>query len=51
MDPPQPDDDPNVIGGMAAQLGMRGMELMERLGLGEGTRVVDLQVCQSHIHC
>ena len=52
MDPPQPDDehDVNVAGGLAARLGLGtqagvgGMELMEQLGLGEGTRVIDLQV-------
>lgn len=55
MDPPQEgDEDVNVIGGMVARLGFgeagRGVrpggqvELMEQLGLGEGTRVVDLQV-------
>jgi hypothetical protein len=70
MDPPQEgDEDINVIGGMVARLGLgmaepgRGVrpggqvELMEQLGLGEGTRVVDLQVgwtasihsqCSSH---
>lgn len=58
MDPPQPDDmDVNIVGGMAARLGlaqqrsgMGGMELMERLGLGDGTRVVDLQVSVV-LHC
>lgn len=49
MDPPHPDDDQvNVAGGLAARLGLSGsqggMELMEQLGLGEGTRVIDLQV-------
>jgi hypothetical protein len=55
MDPPQEgDDDVNVVGGMVARLGLSEggvvrpgaqAELMEQLGLGEGTRVVDLQVC------
>ena len=56
MDPPQEgDDDMNVVGGMVARLGLgeagvgvrpgAQAELMEQLGLGEGTRVVDLQVC------
>lgn len=55
MDPPQEgDDDVNVVGGMVARLGLgeagvgvrpgAQAELMEQLGLGEGTRVVDLQV-------
>ncbi|ORY34254.1 hypothetical protein BCR39DRAFT_586062 [Naematelia encephala] len=52
MDPPQEgDEDVGVINGMmAARLGLGeggrgvgGMELMEQLGLGEGTRIVDLQ--------
>lgn len=57
MDPPQEgDEDVNVMGGMAARLGLGAdgvglrpgaqAELMEQLGLGEGTRVVDLQVCR-----
>lgn len=55
MDPPQEgDEDVNVMGGMVARLGLgeggvvrpgAQAELMEQLGLGEGTRVVDLQVC------
>ena len=54
MDPPQEgDEDVNVMGGMVARLGLgeggvvrpgAQAELMEQLGLGEGTRVVDLQV-------
>ena len=40
MDPPQPGDDDN--GG--AIRGMDGLALMEQLGLGEGTRIIDLQV-------
>lgn len=56
MDPPQEgDEDHNVVGGMVARLGLgeagvgvvrpgAQAELMEQLGLGEGTRVVDLQV-------
>lgn len=53
MDPPQEgDDDVNVVGGMMGRLGLdgghardaTGRELIERLGLGEGSRVVDLQV-------
>lgn len=52
MDPPQPDDDEdiNVVGGMVARLGLEGaqnvdsMALITQLGLGEGTRVVDMQV-------
>ncbi|KAK8866087.1 hypothetical protein IAR55_001238 [Kwoniella newhampshirensis] len=53
MDPPQEGDieGASVVGGMVARLGMgldggrgmEGLELMEHLGLGEGTRVVDLQ--------
>lgn len=54
MDPPQPGEDEadglQVVGGMVARLGLNlnlpqsnGRELIERLGLGEGTRVVDLQ--------
>ncbi|WVQ62005.1 uncharacterized protein L199_000138 [Kwoniella botswanensis] len=52
MDPPQEGDENsvNVVGGMVARLGlegegvgMQGLELMEHLGLGEGTRIVDLQ--------
>ncbi|WVQ82467.1 hypothetical protein IAT38_004596 [Cryptococcus sp. DSM 104549] len=54
MDPPQEGDDvtQSALSGMAARLGledggvprtMEGLELMEHLGLGEGTRVVDLQ--------
>ncbi|WRT64318.1 uncharacterized protein IL334_001250 [Kwoniella shivajii] len=52
MDPPQEGDDSsvNLVGGMVARLGlegegvgMQGLELMEHLGLGEGTRIVDLQ--------
>lgn len=52
--PPQEgDEDVNVMGGMVARLGLgeggvvrpgAQAELMEQLGLGEGTRVVDLQV-------
>lgn len=39
MDPPQEGDDaPSSI------RGMNGLALMEQLGLGEGTRVIDLQV-------
>ncbi|WWC86422.1 uncharacterized protein L201_001299 [Kwoniella dendrophila CBS 6074] len=50
MDPPQEGDDSNagLVDGMVARLGlegdgvsMQGLELMEHLGLGEGTRVVD----------
>jgi hypothetical protein len=56
MDPPQDGDEDmnmNVMGGMAERLGLgeggvvrpgAQAELMEQLGLGEGTRVVDLQV-------
>lgn len=52
MDPPQEGDEAHgVVHGMAARLGLGegatragGLELMEQLGLGEGTRVVDLQV-------
>lgn len=52
MDPPQEgDEDNNILPSMAARLGLPeaargvgGMELMEQLGLGEGTRVIDLQV-------
>jgi hypothetical protein len=54
MDPPQEgDEDVNVMGGMVARLGLgeggvvrpgAQAELMEQLGLGEGTRIVDLQV-------
>ena len=52
MDPPQEgDDDVNVVEGMMGRLGLdgahqgtTGQELIEQLGLGEGTRVVDLQV-------
>ncbi len=55
MDPPKDGDEDDagaVVGGMVARLGLRsgsvsragGLELMEELGLGEGTRVVDLQV-------
>jgi hypothetical protein len=58
MDPPQPGEDEaeadglQAVGGIVARLGLeadgdprtRGRELIERLGLGEGTRVVDLQV-------
>jgi hypothetical protein len=55
MDPPQEgDEDLNVVGGMMGRLGMEsggggqtGRELIESLGLGEGSRVVDLQVCLS----
>lgn len=57
MDPPQEgDEDVNVMGGMVARLGLgeggvvrpgAQAELMEQLGLGEGTRVVDLQVSPS----
>jgi hypothetical protein len=52
MDPPQPGEDEadglQVVGGMVARLGLNinesnGRELIERLGLGEGTRIVDLQ--------
>ncbi|ORX37434.1 hypothetical protein BD324DRAFT_651027 [Kockovaella imperatae] len=53
MDPPQDgDEDVNVIGGMIGRLGLdaarhgddqTGRDLIESLGLGEGTRVVDLQ--------
>ena len=53
MDPPQEGDEhdrTNVINGMVARLGLSQangtndrMQLMEQLGLGEGTRVVDLQ--------
>ncbi|WWC58764.1 uncharacterized protein I303_101308 [Kwoniella dejecticola CBS 10117] len=55
MDPPQEGDEANagLVGGMVARLGldgegvggvrMQGLELMEHLGLGEGTRIVDLQ--------
>jgi hypothetical protein len=60
MDPPQEgDEDVNVVGGMVARLGLgegggvrpgAQAELMEQLGLGEGTRVVDLQVSPSSIH-
>ena len=39
MDPPQEgDEDDGRMGGI------QRLELMEELGLGEGTRVVDLQV-------
>ena len=39
MDPPQEgDEDDGRMGGI------QRLELMEQLGLGEGTRVVDLQV-------
>jgi hypothetical protein len=50
MDPPQEgDDDHNVVGGMMGRLGIdggsqTGRDLIESLGLGEGSRVVDLQV-------
>lgn len=53
MDPPQPDDEHSgVVGGIAARLGLQqqsdpsmgGLDLMERLGLGDGTRVVDMHV-------
>lgn len=53
MDPPQPEDEHNgVAGGIAARLGLSqqgagslgGLDLMERLGLGNGTRVVDMHV-------
>lgn len=61
MDPPQPEDEDsganaNLVGGMVARLGLEsggvggvggGMALMEQLGLGEGTRVVDMQVSLS----
>lgn len=59
MDPPQEGEEPlalacGVVGEVAARLGFtgvgvgvgeEGLELMEHLGLGEGTRIVDLQVC------
>lgn len=59
MDPPQEGEQPlalagGVVGEVAARLGFggvgvgvgeEGLELMEHLGLGEGTRIVDLQVC------
>lgn len=53
MDPPQDgDDEHNVVGGMMGRLGFEGghvrgttgHQLIEQLGLGEGSRVVDLQV-------
>lgn len=61
MDPPQEGEEPlalacGVVGEVAARLGFtgvgvgvgeEGLELMEHLGLGEGTRIVDLQVCLS----
>nr|ODN87472.1 hypothetical protein L203_03249 [Cryptococcus depauperatus CBS 7841] len=51
IDPPQDGETPlpeEVVGDVAARLGLdhsarEGIELMERLGLGDGTRVVDLQ--------
>ncbi|KAL7419265.1 hypothetical protein Q5752_006102 [Cryptotrichosporon argae] len=52
MDPPREGDeeDARVVGGIVTRLGLgegvpgvRPTELMEQLGLGEGTRVVDLQ--------
>ncbi|KAE8542905.1 hypothetical protein D1P53_000968 [Cryptococcus gattii VGV] len=57
MDPPQEGEEPlalacGVVGEVAARLGFtgvgvgvgeEGLELMEHLGLGEGTRIVDLQ--------
>ena len=58
MDPPQDgDEDVNVVGGMMGRLGIEGgqgvnpsgRELMESLGLGEGTRVVDLQARPHHL--
>ena len=54
MDPPQEgDEDVNVVGGIMGRLGLEaghqaraqsGRDFIESLGLGEGTRVVDLQV-------
>ncbi len=45
MDPPQEGDDaPSAIHGM------NGLALMEQLGLGEGTRVIDLQVRLLSLH-
>jgi len=43
MDPPQEGDEDNGNAPGAIR-GMIGLALMEQLGLGEGTRVVDLQV-------
>ena len=51
MDPPQEGDDDVPVGGMIHRLGIEGSrdgrtgrQLIESLGLGEGSRVVDLQV-------
>ena len=53
MDPPQEgDEDANIVGGMMGRLGMEGAhggmasgrDLIEHSGLGEGTRVIDMQV-------
>lgn len=58
MDPPQDgDDEHNVVGGMMGRLGFEGghvrgttgHQLIEQLGLGEGSRVVDLQVSRNKI--
>ena len=59
MDPPQEgDEDINLAGGMIGRLGLEGnptgqsgRELIESLGLGAGSRVVDLHVrCIPSLH-
>jgi len=51
MDPPQDGDDDVPIGGMIHRLGFEGpnsgrtgRQIIESLGLGEGSRVIDLHV-------
>jgi hypothetical protein len=51
MDPPQEGEDDVPVGGMIHRLGIEGSgagrtgrQLMESLGLGEGSRVIDLHV-------